>query len=237
MMRPSDPFFEEPEAAMKLVIGNRRYSSWSLRGWLACRQSGLPFTVEVVPLFGPDWEFVRCNLPAIAPSAGKVPVLWDDRAVVWDSLAILEHLADRVGRDRFWPRDPAASALARAIVAEMHGGFGALRAGLPFNLGRDGATTAMDAAIVADINRILTLWAEARARFGEGGPFLFGSFGAADIAYAPVALRMISYGVALPGFADSYAAALNEHPWIAEWRAAALAEPWRIAQYELPEAA
>lgn len=91
---------------MKLVIGNRRYSSWSLRGWLACRQSGLAFDTEVVPLFGPDWDEVRRSHPALAPSAGKVPVLWDEGAVVWDSLAILDYLADKVGRDRFWPRDP-----------------------------------------------------------------------------------------------------------------------------------
>jgi len=221
---------------MKLVIGNRRYSSWSLRAWLACRQSGLSFEVEQVPLFGPDWDDVRRSHPGIAPSAGKVPVLWDDDAVVWDSLAILEYLADRVGRERFWPRDLAAAGLARSMVAEMHSGFAALRGALPFNLGRDGVAVVMDAAVTNDINRVLTLWAEARARFGEGGPYLFGTFGAADIAFAPVALRLISYGVALPGFAQGYVAILNEHPWIAAWREAALAEPWRVAAYESPAA-
>lgn len=217
---------------MKLVIGNRRYSSWSLRAWLACRQSGLPFEVEVVPLYGPSWEVERLTLSAIAPAAGKVPVLWHEDGVVWDSLAIMEYLADRVGRDRFWPREAPAAGLARSIVAEMHSGFGALRTALPFNLGREGIQRAIDAAVEADINRVLTVWAEARARFGQGGPFLFGTFGAADIAYAPVALRLISYGVALPGFAAAYVMALNEHPWIAEWRAAAATEPWRIAQVE-----
>jgi glutathione S-transferase len=219
---------------MKLVIGNRRYSSWSLRAWLACRQSGLPFDVEQVPLFGPDWEVERRTLRSIAPSAGKVPVLWDGQSVVWDSLAILDYLADRVGGARFWPRNAAAAGLARSIVAEMHGGFGALRGALPFNLGREGVAVAMDAAVIDDINRVLTLWAGVRARFGEGGPFLFGSFGAADIAFAPVALRLISYGVALPGFAAGYVATLNEHPWIAGWRKDAAAEPWRIAMYESP---
>jgi glutathione S-transferase len=220
---------------MKLVIGNRRYSSWSLRGWLACRQSGLPFDVELVPLFGPDWADVRRTNPAIAPSAGKVPVLWDGAGVVWDSLAILEYLADRVGRERFWPRGAEAAGLARSLVAEMHGGFAALRGALPFNLGRNGVPVALAPPVVADVDRILTLWAEARARFGEGGPFLFGTFGAADIAFAPVALRMIGYGVRLPGFAQGYVEALNEHPWIAAWRAEAAAEPWRIECYELPE--
>ena len=229
---------------MKLVIGNRRYSSWSLRAWLACRQSGLSFEVEQVRLFGPDWDEVRRTHPGLAPSAGKVPVLWDGDAVVWDSLAILEYLADRVGRERFWPRDAAAAGLARSMVAEMHSSFAALRSALPFNLGRDGVALAVDAAVDApmnaavtgDINRVLTLWAEARARFGEGGPYLFGTFGAADIAFAPVALRLISYGVALPGFAEGYVAIINEHAWIATWRDAALAEPWRVARYESPAA-
>jgi glutathione S-transferase len=221
---------------MKLVIGNRRYSSWSLRAWLACRQSGLAFDVEQVPLFGADWDEVRRSHPGIAPSAGKVPVLWDGDAVVWDSLAILEYLADRVGRDRFWPRDAAAAGLARSIVAEMHSGFGHLRTALPFNLGRDGVPVAMDEAVTAEIDRVLTIWAGARARFGQGGPFLFGTFGAADIAFAPVALRLISYGVALPGFAQGYVGIIAEHPWVAAWRADALAEPSRIAVYEDPAA-
>jgi len=223
---------------MKLVIGNRRYSSWSLRGWLACRQSGLPFEVDVVSLYDADWDHERATNPLLAPSAGKVPILWDGDAVVWDSLAILEYLCDRlsddgVGRDRFWPRRPAAAALARSLVAEMHGGFMALRRELPLNLGRTGAPIALSPAVVADIDRILTLWAEARARFGRGGPFLFGTFGAADIAFAPVALRFIGYGVALPGFARGYVDALNEHPWIVAWRAEADAEPWRVEAFEI----
>lgn len=221
---------------MKLVIGNRRYSSWSLRGWLACRQSGLPFDVEVVPLYGPDWAAARAANPLLAPSAGKVPVLWHDDAVVWDSLAILEYLADRVGRDRFWPRDPAAAALARAMVAEMHAGFADLRRALPLNLAREGVPVALGEAVRGDIDRVLALWANARARFGEGGPFLFGTFGAADIAFAPVALRFLSYGVPLPGFAAAYAQALDEHPWIVAWRNAAAEEPWQIAQFDDPAA-
>ena len=220
---------------MQLVIGNRRYSSWSLRAWLACRQAGLAFDVVVVPLFGPDWDRVRATEPLIAPSAGTVPVLWHDDTVVWDSLAILDCLADRVGRDRFWPRDAAAAGLARSMVAEMHAGFAPLRRALPFNLGRHHAPVAMDAAVIADINRVLTLWAEARARFADTGPFLFGTFGAADIAFAPVALRLISYGVELPGFARAYVDAVNEHPWIAQWRADAAQETLRIDRYEQHE--
>jgi glutathione S-transferase len=219
-------------APLHLVIGNRRYSSWSLRAWLACRQAGLAFTTEVVPLFGSDWEARKLALPALAPSRGKVPVLWHGDAVVWDSLAIMEYLGDLVGRDRFWPRQGDAAALARSMVAEMHAGFAALRTALPFNLGRDGRAVQLEAPVTADIDRVLTLWAAARARFGGGGPFLFGAFGAADIAYAPVALRLISYGVDLPGFARAYVDAVNELDWIGQWRAEALAEPWRVAAYE-----
>lgn len=217
---------------MKLVIGNRRYSSWSLRAWLACRQSGLAFDVELVPLFGSDWAEVRRTHPAITPSAGKVPVLWDGATVVWDSLAILEYLADRVGRDRFWPRDPAAAGLARSMAAEMHSGFAALRSELPMNLGRDPVARDISPAVIDDVNRVLTLWAEARSRFGRGGPYLFGTFGAADIAFAPVVVRLISYAVPLPGFAQGYAAIIHDHPWIAAWREAAAAEPMRIARYD-----
>jgi glutathione S-transferase len=224
---------------MKLVIGNRRYSSWSLRGWLACRQSGLPFDVELVSLYDADWAQQQRSNPRLAPSGGKVPVLWDGDTVVWDSLAILEYLVDRlvadgVGRERFWPHDLTAAALARSLVAEMHGGFSALRSELPLNLGRSGAPIALSPAVLTDIDRILTLWAEARARFGQDGPYLFGTFGAADIAFAPVALRFIGYGVALPGFAQAYVAALNEHPWIAAWRAEADTETWRVERFEVP---
>lgn len=237
MERPAHSGAEE--VPVKLIIGNRTYSSWSLRGWLACRQSGLAFTTEVVPLFGPDWDHVRRTHPGLSPSDGRVPVLWDETEageplVVWDSLAILDHLADRVGRDRFWPRDPAASALARAMVAEMHSGFGALRSALPMNLRRHADPVPLGPAVEADLLRIVGLWAEARARFGQGGPFLFGPFGAADIAFAPVVGRCRSYEVPLTGFAATYAEALWEHPWLVEWCADAAAEPWHVAQYDLP---
>ncbi|MBC2669111.1 glutathione S-transferase family protein [Novosphingobium piscinae] len=216
---------------MKLIIGNRVYSSWSLRGWLACKQSGLPFVEEVVPLYGEGWEERRAQ-GLLAPSHGRVPLLWDGETVVWDSLAILDSLADRVGADRFWPRPPAARALARAMVAEMHAGFAALRQQCPMNMRRRYADFQPDAAVRADVVRILTLWAEARARFGAGGPFLFGSFSAADIFYAPVVSRFITYGITVPGFAQAYMDAVWEHPWLQQWAAAAAAEPWIIAAFE-----
>lgn len=218
---------------MKLVIGNKNYSSWSLRGWLACKQSGLPFEEITVPMFGDDWGAAR-KADQLAPSHGKVPILWDGDCVVWDSLAIIDFLADRVGRDRFWPREETARAMARSMVAEMHSSYMALRRDLPMNVRKRvvGAVPRDEAR--ADIVRILSLWAEARARFGGGGPFLFGSFGAADIIYAPVVSRFLTYGIAAPGFAQAYMQAVWEHEWLQAWIAAAEQEQWVIDQYEVP---
>ena len=217
---------------MKLIIGNRSYSSWSLRGWLAVKQSGLAFETHVVPLYGPDWDERKLQLAELAPAHGKVPVLWDGDAVVWDSLALLEYLADKVGRDRFWPKADAARAMARAMVAEMHAGYGALRSTLPMNLRVTPFVKPVSEAVRADVVRILTLWAEARARYGQGGPFLFGSFGAADIFYAPVVARLRTYGVPVPGFASAYMDAVWEHEWMQAWVSEAADEPWSIPQWD-----
>jgi glutathione S-transferase len=220
---------------MKLIIGNKNYSSWSLRGWLAAKQSGLSFEEIVVPLFGENWEADKHG-GQIRPSSGKVPLLWDGDAVVWDSLAILEYLADKVGRDRFWPKDDAARGMARAMVAEMHCAYPALRRQCPMNV-RSRYAIQLSEETQADIVRILGLWAEARARFGKGGPFLFGTFSAADIFYAPVVSRFISYQVPVPGFAQAYMQAIWEHDWMQQWVAAADAEEWTISQFELAEEA
>lgn len=217
---------------MKLVIGNRSYSSWSLRGWLAAKQSGLAFETQVIPLYGEGWDAVKLTIPELAPAQGKVPVLWDGDAVVWDSLAILEYLADKVGRDRFWPKAEDARAMARALVAEMHSGFAALRNALPMNLRIAPFEKPLSADVRADVERILTLWAQARARFGQGGPFLFGTFGAADILFAPVVARFTTYGVPVPGFAAAYRDAVWEHEWFEAWRAAAAEEPWDIPRWD-----
>lgn len=216
---------------MKLIIGNKNYSSWSLRGWLAVKQSGLACEEVVVPLYGKGWDEAR-RAESLAPSGGKVPVLWDGETVVWDSLAILDHLADKVGRDRFWPKDEAARAMARSMVAEMHAGYLALRNAMPMNIRKRVAGFEVAPQVRADIVRILGLWAEARARFGDGGPFLFGAFGAADIVYAPVVARFITYGVTVPGFAQAYMDAVWSHDWMQAWVRAALAEDWVIEQFE-----
>ena len=217
---------------MKLIIGNKNYSSWSLRGWLACKQSGLAFEEIQVPLYGDDWNSTKKKNDDIAPSSGKVPVLWDSDAVVWDSLAIIEYLSDKVGRDRFWPKEDDARAMARSMVAEMHSSFAALRSQCPMNIRRKVENAAIDEAAKADVVRILTLWAEARARFGRGGPYLFGTFSAADIFYAPVVSRFVSYGIAVPGFALAYMEAVWSHEWLQSWIAAAEAEDWVIEQFE-----
>lgn len=218
---------------MKLIIGNKNYSSWSLRGWLACKQSGLHFEEITVPMFGDDWEAQKSR-DEIAPSHGKVPVLWDGEAVVWDSLAIIEYLADKVGRDRFWPKPDDARAMARSMVAEMHSSYMALRRECPMNVRRRVDDAELSTEARADVVRILTLWAEARARFGRGGPFLFGTFCAADIIYAPVVSRFMTYGVAVPGFAVAYMQAVWEHEWLQTWVEAAESEDWVIEQYEGP---
>ena len=219
---------------MKLIIGNKNYSSWSLRGWLAVKQSGLAFEEITVPLYGDDWDAQKRSNEDIAPSHGKVPVLWDGEAVVWDSLAIIDYLADKVGRDRFWPKDDAARAMARSMVAEMHSSYLALRRQCPMNIRRRVEVARIGDDAKADVVRILQLWAEARARFGQGGPFLFGSFCAADIIYAPVVSRFITYGVPVPGFAVAYMEAVWEHEWLQAWVAAAEDEDWVIEQWEVP---
>lgn len=217
---------------MKLILGNKNYSSWSLRGWLAAKQSGLSFDELTVPLKGEDWDKAKRDMGEIQPSSGKVPILWDGDAVIWDSLAILEYLADKVGRDRFWPKDEAARGMARAMVAEMHSSYASLRSEMPMNVRRQRPLADLSDATKADIVRILQLWAEARARHGSAGPFLFGTFGAADIFYAPVVSRFLTYGIGVPGFAQSYMQAIWEHDWMREWIAAAEAEEWVIEQFE-----
>ena len=218
---------------MKLIIGNKNYPSWSLRGWLAAKQSGLAFEEILVPMYGENWDEQR-RQDGLAPSSGKVPILWDGDAVVWDSLAIVEYLGDKVGRDRFWPKADDARAMARSMAAEMHSSYAALRKQCPMNVRRRFEDARIDEDAKQDIVRILTLWAEARARFGQGGPYLFGPFSAVDIFYAPVVSRFITYGVGVPGFAVAYMEAVWEHDWLQDWVAAAEAEDWVIEQYEGP---
>lgn len=220
---------------MKLIIGNRNYSSWSLRGWLACKQSGLPFEEITVNISGDDWDAAKRDWDDIQPSSGKVPILWDGEVVIWDSLAIIEYLADKVGRDRFWPKDDAARGMARSMVAEMHSSYLPLRREMPMNVRRRYEGVVVSDEAKGNVVRILTLWAEARARFGGGGPFLFGTFGAADIIYAPIVSRLLTYGVKVPGFAETYMEAVWDHEWMQAWVKGAEDEEWVIEQWEQPQ--
>lgn len=216
---------------MKLIIGNRAYSSWSLRGWLAVKQSGLGFDEVVVPLYDDNWESRKREADLI-PSSGKVPVLWTGETVVWDSLAIIDWLADKVGRDRYWPKDDVARGMARSMAAEMHSGHTSLRRECPMNTKKNLSGVTVSEGTRADAIRILQTWAEARSRFGREGPYLFGTFTAADIMFAPVVSRFVTYGFTLPGFAQSYVEAIMAHPWMIEWLDAAALEPWTIKRFD-----
>ncbi len=211
-----------------IILGNKAYSSWSLRGWLLVKRSGAAFEEEVVPLDRPGF---KAEILAHSPS-GRVPVLKTGGLTSWDSLAIAEYLHERYPEAGLWPMDPAARAVARAITAEMHAGFAALRERLPMDLKRTalapGETDISDPALAADIARIAEIWTDCRARAPNNGPYLFGEFGAADAFYAPVATRFRSYGVALEGAAAAYRDALLSWPDLVEWTKTAQAEPWVI---------
>jgi glutathione S-transferase len=214
-----------------LYLGNKAYSSWSLRGWLACKLSGLPFREEVYDMAAPDWkQWVLARSPT-----GKVPCVTIDGALLWESLAIGEELAARSGAP-FWPEDLAARAQARSIASEMHAGFAELRKAMWMNVRRRFPGKGRTPAALADIARIDALWTDTRRRFGAGGPYLFGrQFGFADAMYAPVVARFATWAPDLSPAAAAYVAAVWDHPFLAEWRAAAAAEPWTIAKYENPD--
>ena len=219
---------------MKLFIGNKAYSSWSMRGWLACRLSGVPFEEVVVPMFNQDWDKVREG-DEFAPSSGKVPILWDgEDCVVWDSLAIVEYLNEKTDNQKFWPVATDARAMARSMAAEMHSGYAALRRECPMNIRRIHPAGTRSDEVKADVDRILHVWAEARARYGKDGDFLFGDFGAADIMFAPVVTRLISYSIPVPRFAQAYMQSIIAHPMVQDWIGAAQAEDWIIDKYEDP---
>jgi glutathione S-transferase len=216
---------------LKLIIGNRAYSSWSMRGWLAVKQSGEPFEELVVPMFDAEWE-KRREGDEFAPSLGKVPILWDGDVVVWDSMAIIEFLADRYGPALYWPEDEGARAVARSMAAEMHSGFSNLRRELPMNVRKSDSAKEVSEPDREEIDRVLQLWAQARARWGGTGKFLFGEWCAADMMYAPVVTRFITYGIKVPNFAGAYMKCVLSHPHVAEWIDKAQDEPWVIEQYE-----
>jgi glutathione S-transferase len=215
-----------------LVIGNKNYSSWSLRPWLALRMAGIAFEELRIPLYVPGAkQAILRHSPA-----GKVPVLRDGELTVWESLAICEYAAELAPGAGLWPADPAARAHARAVSAEMHAGFVALRSALPMNLRAEGVRIPLEPAVRADVERVVAIWQECRERFGAvasgaaSGPFLFGAFTNADAMYAPVVTRFHSYGVALPPAAQAYADAVRALAPMREWAAAGVAESERMPE-------
>lgn len=221
--------------ALTLVTANRVHSSWSLRPWLLLKAFGIPFEDVVIP-FGPTFDDPawKAKVRAYAPS-GKVPALRDGNVAVWDSLSIVEYVAERRPDLAIWPRDLAARAHARSVSAEMHSGFSALRSACPMHLGKIFAPRDRGPAVAADVARIEAIWAEARSRFGApsgAGPYLYGAFSAADAMFAPVCTRFRSYSVEVGEGARAYMDAIYAHPAFREWHEAALAEPWLVPEDE-----
>jgi glutathione S-transferase len=212
--------------AYTLYIGNKNYSSWSLRPWLVLRQGGIPFQEELVSLQDDPEKVARLGrLPG-----GRVPVLADGSVLVWDSLAICEYLAER--HPGLWPADPVERAWARCISAEMHSGFGDLRAQMSMDVRSHRPHRRRSEGVLRDVVRIERIWADTRGRFGGRGDLLFGTFTIADAFYAPVAFRFRTYGVKPHGAAGEYLATLLALPAMQEWERAALGEE-RLADHDL----
>jgi glutathione S-transferase len=205
---------------VKLVIGNRNYSSWSLRAWLLLAEAGIDFDEHRIAL---DMPGTAAELKKYTP-AGRVPVLLLDGYAVWDSLAIAETVAERWPDRKLWPEDPRARAHARSVSAEMHAGFATLRAAMPMNCRATGRKVPLTDAVTADIDRIFAIWSDCQQRYGKQGDWLFGRFSVADAMYAPVVLRFRSYGIRPPKAASVYPAKLLESKAIKKWLAAAEAE-------------
>ncbi len=215
--------------ALKLIIGNKNYSSWSMRPWIAMKVAGIVFDEEVISLDAPDF---KARVAAVS-GTGKVPVLIDGDVHVWESLAILDYLAEKFPEARLWPAETKARALARSVAAEMHAGFVPLRRHLPMNMWRPPKPRELTPEAAENVQRIEALWTDCRTRFGGGGPFLFGAFGAADAMYAPVVARFQTYAVALGPVASAYMRAVTGMPAWREWREAAIQEPWILPQDEV----
>ncbi|UDF31601.1 UNVERIFIED_ORG: glutathione S-transferase family protein [Roseateles sp. XES5] len=209
-----------------LYVGNKNYSSWSFRPWIALEAAGVPFTDRVIPF---DFAAGNPEIRKVSPT-GKVPVLHHGDAKVWESLAIIEYAAELFPDAGLWPQDRAARAEARAISMEMLSGFRALRNACPMNIRRKPGRIDVPADVADDVARIETLWKDALAR--SGGPFLFGAFCAADAMYAPVVNRFEAYCLTEDETVLAYMARMKAHPAWQKWQAAAVAEPWIVAEDE-----
>lgn len=214
---------------LKLVVANKLYSSWSLRPWAVLKAFDIPFEEIVIPLRQAD---SRERLLEYSPS-GKIPVLIDDDVVVWESMAIIEYLAEAFPDRTIWPREVKARAHARAIANEMHSGFQPLRQACPMHLGARFATPPLIDPLKANIDRIEDIWSGARNRFGAGGPYLFGGFTAADAMYLPIVTRFETYGVPVREATRAYIDTMLAHSAFIEWRTGAYKESWRIPDYSV----
>lgn len=213
---------------LHLIIGNKNYSSWSLRAWIAMKHLGLQFSETIIPLDQPEFKE---QVERYAPN-GRVPVLMHGKLAIWDSLAICEYVAELTGHG--WPKDREARAVARSVCAEMHSGFANLRTEWPFNARARNRRTALTPGLEADIDRIEEIWTDCRHRFGKDrGPWLFGEYTLADAMYAPVVVRFNTYGAPLTEVARWYIATTLEDPALQEWLLAAKNETWSIPSYEL----
>jgi glutathione S-transferase len=215
--------------ALRLIIGNKNYSSWSFRPWIAMKAAGIAFDEVVISLNAEDFK-ARVSKHS---GTGKVPVLIDGPVEVWESLAILEYLAERFPATKLWPQDSAARAHARAISSEMHAGFVPLRRACPMNMWRPVKRLELNADVAANVARIDAMWTDCRSRFGSGGPFLFGAFTAADAMYAPVVSRFHTYGISVSEGSRGYMTAMMALPAWGEWLTAALKEPWVLPEDEI----
>lgn len=215
--------------ARTLVIGNKNYSSWSMRPWIALRATGIAFDEVLIPLYTGDAD--KRRILAFTDS-GKVPVLVDGDVTIWDSLAIIEYAAERFPKAQLWPDDVAARAHARSVSAEMHSGFAALRNECGMNIHRPVGSKTLSEAALADIARIQQTWNDCRARYGRFGPYLFGTFSGADAMYAPVVHRFRTYAIELDPISQGYVSVMRALPAFREWIEAALAETMIIPKFE-----
>ena len=215
--------------SLKLVIGNKNYSSWSMRPWLAMRATHIAFEEIFIPLYTGQNDKNRILTFA---RSGKVPILVDGETTVWDSLAIIEYLAERFPDARLWPENRAERAHARSISAEMHSGFLSLRSECGMNLHRPVGAIKLSEDARADITRVQEIWTDCRARYGKRGPFLFGAFGAADAMFAPVVHRFRTYAIAVSLEVKTYMETMMALPAFGEWSEAGLAETLLIEKLE-----
>lgn len=213
---------------MRLVIANKLYSSWSLRPWLVLRAFGIPFDEQVIPLRRAE---TKEHIARVSPS-GKLPVLIDGDVQVWESLAIIEYLAEAFPDKAIWPIDKAARAHARSVANEMHGGFLPLRQALPMNLAKHFKTPSLSDDAKANVSRIEQLWRETAAEFGADGDYLFGAFSAADAMFAPIVTRFDTYQIPVDADTRGYMNHVLAHPAFVAWKRDALTEPWTISDYE-----